>query len=187
MRKCAKGLLLAVCVGVLGVFGSGCVAVATSAVVGAAQVMAVSYCKGAVHGYVDAALPDCGRFISQIAPTPLVPVRLEEDDPLVWCKLEFLNPSGSTKDRIARYMVEKAWRRGDLKEGVGVVEASSGSTSIALALVCAQLGLRFTAVMPEGVSRERLLMIRALGGTSKLTPKDEGMAGALREWVAAEG
>jgi len=126
-------------------------------------------------------IPDCCRFIGRTAPTPLVRVRLDEDGPEVWCKLEFLNPSGSTKDRIARYMLERAWRRGDVREGSCVVEASSGSTSIALALVCAQMGLRFTAVMPEGVSRERLLIIRALGAESHLTPKDEGMAGALRD------
>ena len=125
-------------------------------------------------------LPDCGRFIGRTAPTPLVPVRLSDGAPEVWCKLEFLNPSGSTKDRIARYMLEKAWRRGDVQAGGSVVEASSGSTSIALALASAQLGLSFTAVMPEGVSRERLLMISAFGALAELTPKAEGMGGALR-------
>jgi cysteine synthase A len=98
----------------------------------------------------------------------------------VYCKLEFLNPSGSTKDRIARHMLETAWRRGDISRGDRVVEASSGSTSIALALACAQFGLRFTAVMPEGVSRERLLMIGAFGAEFELTPKADGMGGALQ-------
>jgi cysteine synthase A len=125
------------------------------------------------------ALPPDGRFLAQLGPTPLVPVRLDPDGPAVWCKLEFLNPSGSTKDRIARYMLEKAWRQGTLCPGDTVAEASSGSTSIALALACAQMGLRFVAVMPEGVTEERVLTIRAYGGEVVLTPRAEGVRGAM--------
>ena len=106
------------------------------------------------------------RYAAQLAPTPLVPVTI--DDATVWCKLEFLNPSGSTKDRIARYILDKAWRRGDLSEGQMVIEASSGSTSIAFALACAQMGLPFVAVMPESVSHERTIMIRAFGNAKRL-------------------
>ena len=124
-------------------------------------------------------LPTEGRFLHQIGPTPLVPVRLSADAPAIWCKLEFLNPSGSTKDRIARYMLETAWREGLLGPGGKVVEASSGSTSIALALACAQMGLSFTAVMPEGVTEERLITIRAYGGEVALVPKAEGVRGAM--------
>jgi cysteine synthase A len=124
-------------------------------------------------------LPADGRFLQQIGPTPLVPVRLEADGPTIWCKLEFLNPSGSTKDRIARYMLEKAWRLGHLHPGGEVIEASSGSTSIALALASAQMGVRFTAVMPEGVTQERVLTIRAYGADVLLTPRAEGIAGAM--------
>ncbi len=101
--------------------------------------------------------------------------------PPVWCKLEFLNPSGSTKDRIARFILEKAWRLGRVKTGDRVVEASSGSTSIALALACAQMGLKFLAVMPEGVSSERVYLIRAYGGEVKTTRKDLGIRGAIAE------
>lgn len=124
-------------------------------------------------------LPADGRFLQAIAPTPLVPVRLEAEGPTIWCKLEFLNPSGSTKDRIARYMLEKAWRLGELCPGGEVVEASSGSTSIALALASAQMGLKFTAVMPEGVTGERVLTIRAYGGNVELVPRDSGIRGAI--------
>jgi len=126
-------------------------------------------------------LPEQHRYIHRVAPTPLVPVQLEAGQPVVWCKLEFLNPSGSTKDRIARYILEKAWRQGRLRVGDRVVEASSGSTSIALALAAAQLGLRFTAVMPEGVSHERVLIIRAYGGDVRFTPAADGIGGALAE------
>ena len=126
-------------------------------------------------------LPEGHVYLSRLAPTPLVPVQVNGSLPPVWCKLEFLNPSGSTKDRIARYILTKAWREGRLKQGDTVIEASSGSTSIAMALACAQLGLRFIAVLPEGVSAERGLMIRAYGGDLVFTPKSEGIVGALRE------
>ena len=124
-------------------------------------------------------LPLLGRFLQQVGPTPLVPVQLGDGAPIIWCKLEFLNPSGSTKDRIARYMLEKAWRTGQLREGGTVVEASSGSTSIALALTCAQMGLRFVAVMPDGVSRERLLTIAAYGGRTQRVSRELGIRGAI--------
>lgn len=131
---------------------------------------------------MSARIPDQSCFyLNRLAPTPLVPVQLSPLDPVVWCKLEFLNPSGSTKDRIARYILEKAWREGLVSAGDMVVEASSGSTSIAMALACAQLGLRFTAVMPEGVSNERVLMIRGYGGEVRFTPAERGIYGALEE------
>jgi len=126
-------------------------------------------------------LPEGHVYLSRLAPTPLVPVQVNCALPPVWCKLEFLNPSGSTKDRIARYILTKAWREGRLKQGDTVIEASSGSTSIAMALTCAQLGVRFIAVLPEGVSAERGLMIRAYGGDLVFTPKSEGIVGAVRE------
>jgi cysteine synthase len=128
-----------------------------------------------------AELPERHRYLHRIAATPLVPIQLGPTDPVVWCKLEFLNPSGSTKDRIARFILEKAWRQGRLKCGDTVVEASSGSTSIALALACAQLGLRFLAIMPEGVSNERVLIIRAYGGEVRFSPKADGIRGAIAE------
>jgi len=126
-------------------------------------------------------LPDQNYYLNSLAPTPLAVVSLDPADPPVYCKLEFLNPSGSTKDRIARYILGKAWREGRLEPGGTVVEASSGSTSIAMALTCAQLGLRFIACMPEGVSNERVLMIRAYGGQVRFTPKETGIHGAIAE------
>jgi cysteine synthase A len=126
-------------------------------------------------------LPEGHVYLARLAPTPLVPVQVNRSLPPVWCKLEFLNPSGSTKDRIARYILTKAWREGRLKQGDTVIEASSGSTSIAMALACAQLGLHFIAVLPEGVSAERGLMIRGYGGDLVFTPKSDGIVGALKE------
>jgi cysteine synthase len=124
-------------------------------------------------------LPTENLYLDQTARTPLVAVRLAANGPRIWCKLEFLNPSGSTKDRIAGYILEKAWRQGRLSCDTLVIEASSGSTSIAMALACAQLGVRFRAVMPEGVSNERALMIRSFGGEVVFSPRDLGVRGAI--------
>lgn len=124
-------------------------------------------------------LPDCNHYLDRVAATPLVPVRLDAGGPTIWCKLEFLNPSGSTKDRIAGHILHKAVRAGKVAPGGLVVEASSGSTSIAMALASAQLGLRFAAVMPEGVSRERRLIIESYGGEVSFSPREAGILGAL--------
>jgi cysteine synthase len=124
-------------------------------------------------------LPEINRYHDRTAPTPLVPVRLDNHGPTIWCKLEFLNPSGSTKDRIATYILSKALRRGEIRPGGTVVEASSGSTSIAMALASAQLGLCFVAVMPEGVSEERRMIIESYGGEVVFSPRAEGIRGAL--------
>lgn len=126
-------------------------------------------------------LPGGHVYLHGLPPTPMVPVQLEAHGPRIWAKLEFLNPSGSTKDRIARHIIQKAWREGRIKAGSTVIEASSGSTSIAMALTCAQMGLRFIAVMPEGVSSERVLMIRAYGGEIRLTSKGLGIRGSIEE------
>jgi cysteine synthase len=99
----------------------------------------------------------------------------------IWLKLEYLMPSGSTKDRLAGHVLRGAVADGRVHAGTTVVEASSGSTSIALAMACAALGVRFLAVMPEGVSNERLLIIRRYGGDWALTPAAGGMAGAIAE------
>jgi cysteine synthase A len=123
----------------------------------------------------------CNRYPAEPAMTPLVPIQLGAEGPAIWCKLEFLNPSGSTKDRIARYIIGKAFDRGEVAPGGTVIEASSGSTSIAMALVCAQFGLKFIAVLPQGVSNERVLMIRAYGGGIHFTGKDGGIQECIRE------
>jgi len=118
-----------------------------------------------------------GLFIHRMGATPLVPVSLDPEIGEIWCKLEFLNPSGSTKDRIARHILDKARRRGLIHAGDTVVEASSGSTSIALALGCAQMGFKFVAYIPSSATNERSLMIQAYGG--KVIRVDGGMAMVL--------
>lgn len=132
--------------------------------------------------------PEQNRYLQHGRNIPLVPVRLQEDHPVIWCKLEFLNPSGSTKDRIARHILEKAWRRRLLSAGSTVVEASSGSTSIAFALACSQMGLRFVAFIPESATSERELIIRAYGGAVKRVPGGmHEVVRAAREASESEG
>jgi cysteine synthase A len=119
------------------------------------------------------------RLDALLVRTPTVPIEDEASGCTLWVKLEFLQPSGSTKDRLAAFVLGDAIRRGEVGRDTLVVEASSGSTSIALAMACAHLGLRFLAVMPEGVSTERVLIIRRYGGAVELTPRDGGPAAAI--------
>jgi cysteine synthase len=112
------------------------------------------------------------------AETPTVEIQLDAL-PRIWLKLEYLLPSGSTKDRLAAHVLAEAIRAGVLTNRSTVVEASSGSTSIALAMACALLGVRFVAVLPEGASSERLLLVRRYGGEVRTTPAGGGMAGAI--------
>jgi cysteine synthase A len=123
------------------------------------------------------------------ANTPTVPIEDQTTGCTIWLKLEFLLPSGSTKDRVAAFILSHAIETGLVREDSIVVEASSGSTSIAFAMACAVLGVRFLAVMPEGVSGERILMIRRYGGEVVLTGAERGVLGALeatREMAAKE-
>jgi cysteine synthase A len=98
-----------------------------------------------------------GTILDAIGNTPLV--RVEG----VWAKLEFLNPSGSVKARLAKYVIERAEAEGLLKAGDTIVEASSGNTGNALSMVAAVKGYRMVVVMPNGVSRERAAISRAFG------------------------
>lgn len=91
----------------------------------------------------------------------------------ILAKLEFLNPSGSLKDRIARYMVERAERSGELTKDTVIVEATTGNTGIAFAMVAAVKGYKMIVVMPEGMSEERKKTIRAYGADLIFTPGGE--------------
>lgn len=97
------------------------------------------------------------QLLESIGNTPCV--RLDS----VWIKMEHLNPSGSVKDRIARFIVEKAEQSGQLKKGYRIVEATSGNTGIAFAMIGALKGYPVTIVMPKGLSRERKQMMLAFG------------------------
>ena len=113
--------------------------------------------------------------------TPLVRLnRLTEGlDAQVVAKLEFYNPANSVKDRIGVAIIDAAEQSGELKPGGTIVEATSGNTGIALAMVGAARGYKVILTMPETMSTERRVMLRAFGAEIVLTPGAEGMAGAL--------
>ena len=111
--------------------------------------------------------------------TPTISFEDERTGCTLWLKLDYLLPSGCTKDRMATSIVAHAIASGEVSPSTVVAEASSGSTSIALSMVCATVGLPFRAYMPKTVSGERVLMIRRLGGDVVLTPAEQGMEGAV--------
>jgi cysteine synthase B len=98
----------------------------------------------------------------------------------LWAKLEDRNPTGSVKDRAARYMVRAAEAAGSLRPGATLVEPTSGNTGIALAMVARRAGYRLVCVMPENVSAERVSVLRLFGAEVRFTPAAGGSNGAVR-------
>lgn len=122
-----------------------------------------------------------------IGNTPLV--RLQRQDTgtsTVLAKLEGNNPAGSVKDRPANGMIAEAERRGDIKPGDTLIEATSGNTGIALAMVAAMRGYHMVLIMPESASEERKAVMAAYGAELILTPKDGGMEAAIDRARALE-
>ncbi len=124
-----------------------------------------------------------GTILERIGDTPLVPLPrigagLRGE---LWAKIESANPGGSVKDRAGLWMVIAAEEEGRLREGAVVLDATSGNTGVALAMVCAVRGHRARLVMPDKVSLERKRIIRAFGAELVLTDPLEGTDGAIRE------
>ncbi|WP_293879246.1 cysteine synthase A [uncultured Brevibacterium sp.] len=115
--------------------------------------------------------------------TPLVKLQKasEETGAEIVGKLEFYNPANSVKDRIGVAMIDAAEKSGELREGGTIVEATSGNTGIALAMVGASRGYRVVLTMPESMSNERRALLRAFGAELVLTPKADGMKGAVEK------
>jgi cysteine synthase A len=104
----------------------------------------------------------------------------------VWVKLETMNPGGSVKDRAALGIVLDAERRGVLKPGATICEATAGNTGVGLALIGVQRGYRVKLFVPEGFAEEKCILMRGLGAEVVRTPEHEGMAGAIRQALEFE-
>ena len=124
-----------------------------------------------------------GNTLDLIGKTPLVCLgRISpKGGAKIWGKCEFMNPGGSVKDRPALWMIKQAKATGELKDGATIVEATSGNTGISLALIASLLGHRCILVMPEDMSMERRLILKAHGAEIELSKAERGMAGAVEE------
>lgn len=122
-----------------------------------------------------------GSVLETIGATPLVEVspRMNKGGARVLAKVEFFNPGGSVKDRVAATMVESAERDGTLKPGATIIEPTSGNTGVGLALVAAVKGYHLILTMPETMSVERRKLAAAYGAEIVLTSGAEGMQGAI--------
>ncbi|MBF1388584.1 cysteine synthase A [Prevotella denticola] len=124
------------------------------------------------------------RLTELIGNTPLLALRKFSagkglDTPIL-AKIEYFNPGGSVKDRIALAMIEDAEAKGQLKSGATIIEPTSGNTGVGLALVAAVKGYRLILTMPETMSVERRNLVKAYGATVKLTSGKDGMKGAIK-------
>ncbi len=127
------------------------------------------------------------RIEELIGNTPLVRCRslLPESDVRLYFKLEGQNPGGSVKDRAALNMIRSALERGEINRGSRLIEATSGNTGIALAMIASIYGLYIELVMPENATKERVETMRAYGAKVILTPAEDGIEGA-RDYADAQ-
>ena len=125
--------------------------------------------------------PPVDNVLDLIGNTPMVRLRkiAGPDAADVFVKLEFLSPGGSVKDRVGVGMIARAERAGLLRPGGTIIEPTAGNTGIALALAGVGMGYRVILCVPENFSTEKQEVMKALGGTVELTPKDAGMKGAI--------
>ena len=127
-------------------------------------------------------------ILDLVGKTPIV--RLSSVSPAggaeIWAKLEYLNPGGSVKDRAAMGIVLDAERRGVLRPGSTIVEATAGNTGVGLALIGVNRGYKVMLYVPEQFSEEKCMLMRGLGATVVRTPEAEGMAGAIQRALEFE-
>ena len=106
---------------------------------------------------------------------------------VVYVKMEMFNPGGSVKDRVAYNMIKQAEESGFLKQGMRIVEPTSGNTGIGLAMIGAARGYEVTIIMPESVTKERISIVKRYGAEVILTPKKTGIKGAIKKAAAIKG
>lgn len=118
-----------------------------------------------------------------IGNTPLVKINHFElpKDFNLFAKLELWNPSGSVKDRVGKYMIEDAERKGILKKGYSIIEATAGNTGLGIAFAALNKGYDIIFVVPENFSEEKQILMRALGAKIINTPREDGMLGAAKK------
>lgn len=122
------------------------------------------------------------NILELIGETPLVKVnKLAPENSTILAKLEYFNPANSVKDRVAYNMLLKAKKDGLINDKTVIIEPTSGNTGIGLALCCAVTGLKSIFTMPESMSDERKKMLKGYGAELVLTPKEEGMQGAVNK------
>lgn len=128
-------------------------------------------------------MKDCTNILDRIGKGPVVELcHVNHTRCRIMAKMENFNPSGSIKDVMALYMVNKAENSNMLKPGNKILEVTTGNTGIAFAMISALKGYRFTAVMPENMSIERMRIMKALGAQIVLTPASEDMKGAIERY-----
>lgn len=120
-------------------------------------------------------------ILEQIGNTPLIELNKVSvnKNVKIYAKLEGNNPGGSVKDRAAYGMIKGALDRGEIKPGTRLIEATSGNTGIALAMIANLFGINIELVMPENATRERVLTMQAFGAKVTLTPREKGMEGSI--------
>jgi cysteine synthase len=131
-------------------------------------------------------VPTClvaSGVLETLGHTPLIPIRsaCESTGCRILAKAEYMNPGGSVKDRIGRFIIGQAEKRGELKPGGTILEVTSGNTGIALSMVGAIKGYRVVIVMPRSVSAERRSMIQAFGAELRLIERLTGIQNAVRD------
>ena len=115
------------------------------------------------------------NILDMVGKTPMLEVTHIDTGPCrLFLKLELMNPGGSIKDRIGITMIEEAEKRGDIKPGDTIVEATAGNTGLGLALVAAQKGYKLIIVLPDKMSQEKIFNLRAMGAEVILTRSDVG-------------
>jgi cysteine synthase A len=141
------------------------------------------FCSRLINFFIDFMGKIAKKLTDLVGNTPLLALgsfgKLHSLESTVIGKLEYFNPLGSVKDRIALAMVEDAEKQGILKPGATIIEPTSGNTGIGLAFVAATKGYKLILTMPETMSLERRNLLKALGATLVLTPGAEGMKGAI--------